>query len=129
MPWPLATVLVVLVLEGLALIAVAGLAVRGLVAGQAQSVGLTVGVVVLALGVATLLGAAARALAAGRRWGRAPALTWQLLQLAVAVPGVRSGSQPLVPTALLVASVVVLVGLFLPAVVRHTSVGGEPRIL
>lgn len=128
MPGVLAPVLVGLGLEALALLAVAAFAVRAFVAGQAQSVGLTIGVVVLAVGVAALLGAAARALAEGRRWGRAPALTWQLLQLAVAVPGLRSDS-PLVSTALVLASVVVLVGLFLPAVVRHTSTGGEPRTL
>ena len=79
-----------------------------------------------ALTVLLAAGAAARALADGRRWGRAPVITWQLLQLAVAVPGLRSDS-PLVSAALLLASVVVLVGIFLPAVVRHTSTGGQPR--
>lgn len=128
LPAALVPVLAVLVLEALALLTVAALGVRALVVGEARSGGLTAGVVVLALGVAALLVAAARALAAGRRWGRAPALTWQLLQLAVAVPALSSQPAAL-PAALLVASVVVVVGLFLPAVVRHTAVGGEPGTL
>ena len=109
--------------EALALLVVAGLTVRTALSGDATPGGLWVGVTVLALAVAALLMAAGRALARGRRWGRAPVLTWQVQQLAVAVPAVQ-GDRPLVPLALVVASVAVAVGLFLPVVVRHTSVGG-----
>lgn len=107
-------------MEALALLAVAAATVRAALSGDVTSVGLSAGVSVLAVATAVLLLAAGRALAQGRRWGRAPVLTWQLLQLGVAVPALQS-DRALVPLALLAASVVVAVGLFLPPVVRHTT--------
>ena len=127
MPRALTVVLAVVAVEVLGLLAVAGLAVAAVVRGEATSAGLSAGVVVLALGIGALLAAAARAMAAGRRWGRAPTLTWQLLQLAVVVPAMRSAPS-VVPTALATASLLVAVGLFWPSVVRHTTVGGTPPV-
>lgn len=114
--------------EALALLAVAVVTVGALLSGRASSGGLSAGVVLLSLATALLLLAAARALAAGRRWGRAPVLTWQLLQLAVALPAVRADAA-LIPVALLAASIAGAVGLFLPAVVRHTTADHEPPAL
>jgi hypothetical protein len=66
--------------------------------------GIGVGVAALALGVWR-----------GRRWARAPGLVWQVLQLAVAVPAVRS--RPVVGIPLAALAGLVLVGLFVPGVV------------
>jgi len=113
------------VAEAVALAIVAILSVRALLTADTASTGLSVGVAVLSLAVAALLVAAGRALLSGRRWGRAPVLTWQLLQLAVAVPAVQADLAA-VPVALLTGSLVVVVGLFVPAVVRHTAGAAEP---
>jgi hypothetical protein len=55
----------------------------------------------------------------GRRAARAPALVWQVLQLAVAVPAL--GSRPLIGVPLIGLAVVVTAGLLIPGIV------GDPR--
>lgn len=72
--------LVLLEVLGLVLAAVAG--VLTLVRGS-DAPGVAVFLVVLALGAALLLASAARGLWSGRRWGRGPVLTAQVLMVVV----------------------------------------------
>lgn len=80
-------------------------------------------VVIAAIGVSAIAAGAAR----GRSWMRSPAVTWQLMQVAVAV-GCFQGlyARPDLGWALLIPSIVVLVLLFTPKVIdatRHTAAG------
>jgi hypothetical protein len=67
------------------------------------------------------VGAVGVAVWQGRRWARAPALVWQVLQLAVAAPAL--GARPLFVVALIgvplvVLAVAVIVGVFVPGVIE-----------
>jgi hypothetical protein len=79
------------VLESLPLIGLAGLYLGELVTSRATVVRNAVMLVVLlgAVGVGLLV--VARGLLAGRRWARSPAVTWQILLLAIAWYVVSSG--------------------------------------
>lgn len=112
-------------LEAAALAVAAGTLVVEIGRGRVQHVGSTVGVVLTFLALAALLGAAARALARRRRWGRAPLAMWQLLQGLVGVS--QFAANPLVSVLLVAAAVVVLVGLFTPASLAATD-GGEAAV-
>lgn len=80
------------------------------------SVALAVVLVLLAL----LLAVGVRALWHGRRWGRGPVITWQLLQAAITLGMVGLAPSWLV-VVLLAACLVIVVGLLLPASVAATS--------
>lgn len=88
---------------------------------------------VLAVGLGVGLLACARGLLQGRRWARAPVITWQLLQsFALVRPALGEGlATPLVAGAvvLLAAAVVAVVGLFLPPVMRATSGTQAPPVV
>jgi hypothetical protein len=71
-----------LVLAGYALVVVV-VALRGQAADRLGAVVLGATVLVLAAGLAAVTAGVAQ----GRRWARSPAVVWQLLQIAVAVPG------------------------------------------
>lgn len=111
--------LVVALVEVVALAAAAGALVVDVVAGNASEVAGTLGIAVFLLGLAALLGGATRALAHGRRWGRGPVVTWQLLQGAIGAT--QLAGAPLVGGALLGLAVVALLGLLAPASVAATS--------
>jgi hypothetical protein len=111
--------LAVALVEVAALAAAAGVLVVAVVAGNVSEVAGTLGIAVFLLGLAALLGGAVRALAHGRRWGRGPVVTWQLLQGAIGAT--QLGTAPLVGGALLGLAVVALVGLLAPASVAATS--------
>jgi hypothetical protein len=112
---------VLVLVEVTALIAGALLLVASVVRGSDQ-VGTTLATAVFLAGLAGLLLAAARALARGRRWGRAPVVTWQLLQGAIGLT--QAGTAPAVGVALVVAAALVLGGLLAPASVAATSATG-----
>lgn len=108
-----------MVLLGAQALALAGVGVLGaveLLRGAAADTAAGVVTVLVALGAGAFLLTCARALWVGRRWARAPAVTWQLLQLAVALPAAR-GDAPAVGIALVVVSLVVT-GIVLSAPVR-----------
>jgi hypothetical protein len=73
--------------------------------------------VVVVLGVA--VGAVGVGVRRGQRWSRAPALVWQVLQLAVAVPAVPS--RPLIGVPLVLLAGAVVVGLYLPGVIEESA--------
>jgi hypothetical protein len=76
-----------------------------------------------ALGVGWALVAAARALGAGRRAGRAVAMTWQIFQAVVGASAVASGAAwaVVLGVVLLVLAVAVAVLLLTPRVVESTT--------
>lgn len=122
---PLLTLAWLLVLlEVLALGAAAGAGVVSLARGA--HVAPVLFLVLLALGAATLLAAAARALRDGRRWGRGPVLTAQILTVVVAGTWWGAGGGPLALVPIVVA-LVVAVALLTPAVVAATSATGAVR--
>ncbi|WP_139123099.1 hypothetical protein [Cellulosimicrobium cellulans] len=112
-------------LEVVALVVGAVVLLVELFGGGSQSVGVSLFLVVFALGVAALLVAAARGLFQGRRWARSPVATWQILQGVVAVSSLQVGVTPWVVVALVVA-VAVLVLLMLRPVVDATTRDAQP---
>lgn len=91
-----------------------------LVRGGSQSFGVSVFLVVFALGVAAVLAASLRGLLRGQRWARSPVATWQILQAVVAISSLQVGVTPWVVAALVLA-VVVFVLLMLRPVVEATT--------
>ena len=123
-PAALLVVVAAVALEAVVLLVVAAVYVVALVRLGTVDVlfaGLTV---VLAVAVAVGLLACARGLLRGRRWARAPAITWQLLQSAVVAPALGTAFGP-GAAALLVLAATVVVGLLLPPVARATA-GTQP---
>ncbi len=112
-------------IEVLALVVGAVVLLVELFSGGSQSVGVSLFIVVFALGVAALLVAAVRGLLQGRRWARSPVATWQILQGVVAVSSLQVGVTPWVVVALGLA-VVVLVLLMLRPVVEATTRDARP---
>ncbi|MEE6273624.1 hypothetical protein V2J56_09730 [Georgenia sp. MJ206] len=95
-------------------------------AGRAQQMGTTVAMAVFFLGLAVLLVGAIRALHAGRRWGRGPVLTWQLLLLAIGVSQF-SLLATWVALVLVVVPVAVAAGLLAPPARAWTGSAVPPR--
>lgn len=108
--------------EAAALAAAAVVGVVALLGGG--DVGPVLFLVALALGVALLLATAARGLWAGRRWGRGPVLTAQIMVVVTAATwwGAGGGPWALVPV---VVAVGVTVAVLLPSVVAVTSARGD----
>ena len=110
--------------EAAALAVGGGVLVLEVLRGRAEYVGSTLGIALFAWALAALLAGAARALARGRRWGRGPVLTWQVLQGAVGflqLPGM-----PWFAGALVGSALVVVVGLLAPASIAATARVGNP---
>ena len=110
----------VLALEALGLVVAGGFAVGDLLHGGRA--GMDLFLVAFAWGLAAMLLAAARGLLDGRRWGRSPAVTWQLFQVVLAVTWLQGGAHP-VPVVLLVLAVVVVGGIVSPGVTARTTAG------
>lgn len=118
-PAALLVLLGAVALEVLVLVVAAVLVVVEVLRGGSQSVGVSLFLVVFALGVAAVLVGSSRALLAGRRGGRAPITTWQLLQ---AVVGVTSwGVSPLAGAACVGVAAVVIALLMTRPVVEATT--------
>lgn len=77
-------------------------------------------------GLIVLLALAVRALHQGRRWGRGPVVTWQLLVLAIGISQAGSLVWWLV-VLLIVMPVAVVVGTLLPASVAWANQTSPPR--
>lgn len=107
------------------------LAVAVIYVARAVTVSGEPGVAFVTAALAAVIGGflvfACRGLWRGRRWARAPVVTWQLLQLAVTAP-VVTGPLWWGGASLVAASVVVLVALFSPAVVRATASTADPPV-
>ncbi len=126
-PALLLAVVAAVALEALVLLVAAGAYLLALVRQGTADVlfaGLTV---TLAVAVAVGLLLCVRGLLGGRRWARAPVITWQLLQSAVVAPALGGGLGP-GALALLVLAAVVVVGLLVPRVARATGGVQEPPV-
>ncbi|WP_420110989.1 hypothetical protein [Pseudactinotalea sp.] len=122
-PWrnlPLLGALVVAGLEGLLLIAAAVWSVVDMVRNDFDGAAVSIALAAFMLLFVGLLVLGIHALWLGRRWGRGPVLTWQLIQGAIAV-SVIGIAPPWAVYPVLLASIGVGVGLLLPASVAATS--------
>lgn len=117
---PLLIALVVAGLEAVVLVVVAVASVVSMVQDELDGAVVVIALAVVLLLFVALLLVGINALWHGRRWGRGPVLTWQLIQAAIAVGAVGEGPPWAVYPAL-AASLVVAVGLLLPASVAATS--------
>lgn len=108
-------------LQALAVAVIAGALVVALVRGTSMP-GPVVFLVLLAAGIAAVLGGAGRALLQGHRWGRAPVMTVQILLVVLAV-GWLGVEVAVWSVAVLVLAVVVGGLLVTPTVVAWTTVG------
>lgn len=108
-----------------ALVVGAGWVVVELVAGRATRPGVSLFLTVLALGLAAVLVAAARALRRGSRRARGPIVTWQLLQAATGATFVgASGAPSAVPwlaAGAIALAVVVMAGVLSGPALRFTA--------
>ena len=103
-----------LLLEAVLLLAAVAALVIDVFAARDRTVVAALAAVVLLM--AGGLGVCARGVARRRRWARAPAITWQLLQAFVALPSVTGGFW-FVGGPLVVLSVVVVLILIRPGVI------------
>lgn len=106
-------------LQGIALAGIAVALVVGLVRGS-DLPGPVVFLVVLAIGLAALLVAAARALLAGHRWARSPVMTVQVLLVALSIGWLGAESAVWI-VGVLVVAVLTGVLLLVPPVVTWTT--------
>lgn len=122
---PLRVGLALVLLEAVALV-VLGVAS---VAGSAMSHGALLGTNAGVLGVLVLIGGflflAVRALWQGKRWGRGPVITWQLLQFAVAITSIGTLEWWAIVPAVAIP-VVVVVCLLAPGSLAVTDRHGRP---
>ena len=106
-------------------VAVAAVAVTLTAGGSLLAV---VPLVVLPLAIAAGLVFAARGLLRGRRWARAPVVTWQLFQVVLLQPALDRPSLLPWAVALLVVSVVAVVAVLTPAARRATAGPAPPPL-
>jgi hypothetical protein len=124
----LRAVVAAVLLEALILVGVAVFfVVEIFIARPADAVAAAV-IAALALLLGAFLALCARALWAGRRWGRSPVITWQLLMVLGVVPSLM-GERWYVAVPLLAMCLVAAGGLMLPVVVKETTHSGEPPAL
>lgn len=107
-------------IEALALLAGALLLIVALIGGFTDDTSMAVFVLVFGGGMGLMLAVMLRNLSRGKRWARGPLVTWQLFQIAVAIP-LLQGSTPWIGIALLLLAAVVLVGMFTPTVLALTT--------
>ena len=127
-PWrnlPLLIALVVAGLEGLVLVAAAVWSIASTASAGFENAAVSIALAVFMLLFVGLLVLGIHALWLGRRWGRGPVLTWQLIQAAIALSVVGKAPEWAFYPAI-AASIVVGVGLLLPASVAATSRPSSP---
>lgn len=124
-PLPLRVGLALVLLEAVALVLLGiGVVVASLL-DQGDMLGANAGVLVVLILIGGFLFLGARGLWQGKRWGRGPVITWQLLQFAVAITSWGTLEWwALVPALVLPA--VVAVCLLLPASLAATAQHGRP---
>lgn len=112
-------------IEALALFAGALLLLVALIGGFTDDASMAVFILVFGGGMGLVLTLMLISLRRGKRWARGPLITWQLFQLVVAIP-VLQGSTPWIGAALLLLAVTVMVGMFTPRVLAHTTEHSGP---
>jgi hypothetical protein len=118
---------VLLFAEALGLAAVTVWLILAMLTSAPASFGGGIAIIALALGAAAFMFAVATGSLRGKRWIRGAAVTWQLMQMALAL-GAFQGvlAVPSVGWALLIPAVLVIVLLFTRSVITATS-GDDPR--
>lgn len=126
-PTPLKLALAGVLAEALVFVAAAATFLAGAVAAGigAQGVGRAVPLAVLLVGFAALLGGAARAQWRGMRWGRGPVITWQLLQVVVAV-ALAPGLSPMLVATVVLLSAAVATGVLWPSSRAYAATTRSP---
>lgn len=122
---PLLAALVLAGLEAVALVVAAVYAAVSTVRDGFDGAGVSIALVVVLLLFAGLLVLGVQALWHGRRWGRGPVATWQLLQVATAL-GAMGIAPPWLIYPAVVVSLLVLVALLLPSSIAATSRPSSP---
>lgn len=114
-----------ILLEAVALAVLSVLIVVDLLSGIGGDAVTSVSLGAALLGLAALLVVGARALAQGRRWGRGPVVTWQLLQFFIGLSALGSDSWwgTVLPA---VVAVAVLIGVLAPASRAATAGRAQP---
>lgn len=115
-------------IEATALFAGAILIVIALIGGFTDDTAMAVFVLVFGAGMGAAVALMLRNLLRGRRWARGPLITWQLFQLAVAVP-LLQGSTPWIGAVLLLLALIVTIGLFTPRVIAATTDRSGPTAM
>jgi hypothetical protein len=125
---PLLVVVVAAVaLEAALLVGVAVLEAAAALRGEAAVPGSALALGAMALLVGGFLLLCARGLWHGRRWARGPVATWQLLQLAVAVPMVL-GPRWALGVPVVAVSLLTGIGLLTRPVVAATTSQADPPV-
>lgn len=125
-PLPLLLALLLVLVEVGALGALTGGMLVELLSGNTLEPFFTTVTALIFLAIIALLLAGVRALYRGRRWGRGPVITWQLLVLAIGVSQAATLTWWLVGL-LVVLPVATTVGLLLPPSVAWTDNATPPR--
>lgn len=125
-PFPLLLALLLVLVEVGALVALSVGMLVEVLGGRTVTTGVTAVLAVIFLGLVALLLVAVRALHQGRRWGRGPVVTWQLLVLAIGVSQAPTLAWWLV-VLLIALPVAVTIGLLVPASVEWTNGTTPPR--
>lgn len=107
-------------IEAIALFAGGILLLVALIGGFTDDKSMAVFVLVFGCGMGLVLVLMLRQLLRGKRWARGPLITWQLFQIAVAVP-LLQGSTPWIGVVLLGLAAAVTIGMFTPAVLAQTT--------
>ncbi|WP_024287580.1 hypothetical protein [Cellulomonas sp. KRMCY2] len=115
--------LVMVMLEALALVAVAGRWLVEVVAAGSRNLAVGLFVAAFCLGVAAMLVVAARAVLRGRRGGRSPLVAWQLLQGATSVAVLQAAQGPVAAVAWVALGVATAA---LVALLTMMATGSEP---
>ena len=124
-PVPLVVGLVLVLLEAIVLVGVGVSVVVASLIDHGDLLVTNAGVLLVLVLIGGFLFLAARALWQGKRWGRGPVITWQLLQLAVAITSWGTLEWWVLLPAL-VLPVVVSVCLLVPASLAATAQHGRP---
>ena len=126
-PLALVAVVVAVLLEAVLLVGVAVFIGVETLAGDPTDLVTAAVIGVLALLTGVFLAVCARGLWRGRRWARAPVVTWQLLMLLAVLPTLGEERWP-VAVGLLALCLVAGVGPLLPSVVARTNERSEPPV-
>lgn len=127
-PVPLLAVVIAVLVEAALLVAVGVFFLVELVVAEPTSTASALAIAALALLLGGCLGLCARGLRAGRRWARAPVMTWQLLLLLAVVPTLLH-DRGWAAAGITALSLVTAVGLLLPSVVAATTERGDPPVV
>ena len=118
-PLGLVAAAILVFLESLVILGIAGYLLLEILGGQSKSIGAALSLFLLVLLGAAWIGFAGRGLLNGRRWARSTAVFWQLVQLAIASASFDGrGANAAIGVSLIVPSVIVLWLMFTKKVVR-----------